>query len=34
MRDTASEILKGTSFGNDREINDNTHMMDDQVAMN
>ena len=28
MRDTVIEILKG-HFGNDREINDNTHMMDD-----
>lgn len=28
MRDTVIEILKG-HFGNDRDINDNTHMMDD-----
>ena len=28
MRDTVIEILKG-HFGNDREITDNTHMMDD-----
>lgn len=28
MRDTVIEVLKG-HFGNDYDINDNTHMMDD-----
>tara|TARA_Y100001972_G_scaffold117839_1_gene157277 strand:+ start:3584 stop:3814 length:231 start_codon:yes stop_codon:yes gene_type:complete len=28
VRDTVIEVLK-SHFGNDRDINDNTHMMDD-----